>query len=170
MGTHAAIIARRRDGLWGSSYVHWDGYPSHTGVKLHQHYNTQEKVEGLLALGDLSYLDDEMTVPAGHTFATPVKGYTIAYARDDGRDLNVVADPSLITALTRYEDTYVEWVYIWRDGVWVFGAYRVATHGWSRLGNSTYVRALSTPQEAGVPPAKRSMLRRVIRYPVARQG
>jgi hypothetical protein len=35
-------------------YVHWDGYPSHMIPILRKNYNTVEKVEELLSLGDLS--------------------------------------------------------------------------------------------------------------------
>ena len=39
-------------------YCHWDGYPSHNGNILQEHYNTPEQVDALLALGDMSVLGE----------------------------------------------------------------------------------------------------------------
>lgn len=39
-------------------YCHWDGYPSHNGTILQEHYNTPEQVDALLALGDMSVLGE----------------------------------------------------------------------------------------------------------------
>jgi hypothetical protein len=37
-----------------SIYSHWDSYPEHNGRILRTHYNTREKVEELIDLGDCS--------------------------------------------------------------------------------------------------------------------
>lgn len=37
-----------------SIYSHWDNYPEHNGRILRTHYNTREKVEELIDLGDCS--------------------------------------------------------------------------------------------------------------------
>lgn len=41
-----------------ASYLHWDGYPSSTGVMLRRCYATPEAVAGLLAFGHISYLSE----------------------------------------------------------------------------------------------------------------
>jgi hypothetical protein len=41
-------------------YCHWDGYPSHNGALLLDHHSTVERVRGLLDLGDLSSLGEEL--------------------------------------------------------------------------------------------------------------
>lgn len=65
-------------------YCHWDGYPSHNGKLLLENYNTPEKVDALINMGSISILDKSMEAPEGHTFDTPVDGYTIFYHRDRG--------------------------------------------------------------------------------------
>jgi len=41
-------------------YCHSDGYPEHQGFILTNYYNTIEKVNELMKLGDLSYLGEEI--------------------------------------------------------------------------------------------------------------
>lgn len=42
------------DGSVLSIYSHWDNFPEHNGRILRTHYNTREKVEELIDLGDCS--------------------------------------------------------------------------------------------------------------------
>ena len=65
-------------------YVHNDGSPATRLPILIENYDTPEKVNALLDLGDLSALYPKMDKPKGHSFKTPVDGYTIAYGRDRG--------------------------------------------------------------------------------------
>lgn len=83
MSTNSMISAKIDDRV-KTIYCHWDGYTSHNGQILLDHYNNQEKVEALLKLGWLSVLDKDCTCPAGHTFDTPVKGHCVSYPRDNG--------------------------------------------------------------------------------------
>ena len=57
MGTRSTIAIKQKDGKYKQIYCHWDGYLSHNGNVLLNHYNTPEKVKELIALGDLSILD-----------------------------------------------------------------------------------------------------------------
>ena len=71
MSTRSTISAWCKDGKVRSIYCHWDGYPSHNGAILMNHYNTQDKIEALLALGDISTLKESVD-------------QTVAYGRDEG--------------------------------------------------------------------------------------
>ena len=42
---------------------------------LTEFYNSQEKAEALVNLGNLSILDKSPDCPEGHTFTAPVPGY-----------------------------------------------------------------------------------------------
>ena len=57
MATRSNIGAKQADGTIKAIYCHWDGYPAHVGATLSEHYNTAEKVEALLNLGDISTLE-----------------------------------------------------------------------------------------------------------------
>ena len=61
MATRAAVIYKSNNGMRGV-YSHWDGYRSGLGVKLKNHFNTRDKVERLIAGGDIAEVDDEGNV------------------------------------------------------------------------------------------------------------
>ena len=56
MATRSTIGIRREDGSVTKIYCHWDGYIEHNGAILQKYYNTADKIEPLLALGNLSCL------------------------------------------------------------------------------------------------------------------
>lgn len=56
MTTHANIAILKTNGDIQSIYCHFDGYPQYVGQILHNHYNNQERVEQLIALGNLEAL------------------------------------------------------------------------------------------------------------------
>ncbi len=119
MSTNAAIIVKHRDGTWTRVYCHWDGYLAGVGVTLRDHYTSQGLAETLVAGGDISRLGPRCDLPPGHTFKTPVDGYTIYYVRDRGE----VKKPAkifdtLFEALPPIYDS-PEFIYVWNK-----------THGW----------------------------------------
>jgi hypothetical protein len=84
MSTNSRIGIENSDGTVSSVYCHWDGYPSHNGIILMEHYQDREKVQKLINLGSLSLLDErvEPDVNETHSFDKPIQGITIAYHRD----------------------------------------------------------------------------------------
>ena len=89
MSTRSSITAKLSDGSYASIYCHFDGYPECVGEMLMTHYIHQDKIDQLLALGDLSSLHENCDKPKGHSYHTPIDGYTIAYHRDRGYKLNI---------------------------------------------------------------------------------
>lgn len=118
MGTRSDIIVHHTDGSWKRIYCHWDGYLSHNGRILHDHYNSQERAEALVKPGDMSSLAPQCSNPYGHTFDTPVRGYCIYYGRDRGEDdaAGVVADT--LFAAWPPEGCWTEFTYVWDQGQW----------------------------------------------------
>lgn len=88
MATRSRIAIEREGGSVESIYCHWDGYPSNNGVILLENYTDRKKVEGLIALGDISSLDEEVEPTNGsqHAYDSPEKGVTVAYHRDRGEE------------------------------------------------------------------------------------
>ena len=58
MSTRSTIEIVREDGSRQRIYAHWDGYLAHNGHILYHKYDTAEKVEVLIALGNISSLGD----------------------------------------------------------------------------------------------------------------
>ena len=97
MATRSRIAIENQDGTVLSIYCHWDGYPSHHGPILLEHYTTQEKVESLIALGSISSLAPETEIPEGvtHNFENATEGIVVAYHRDRKEPIAIKAHGSV---------------------------------------------------------------------------
>jgi len=119
MSTRSSISLKVNEDTIRTIYCHFDGYLSHNGKILLEHYDTYEKVEALIALGDLSVLGASTECKIGHSFDTPIKGLCIAYERDRGETGCKAATSYMITqALRRHGQAYN---YVFRDGNWYMG-------------------------------------------------
>jgi hypothetical protein len=107
MATRSRIAIENQDGSVTSVYCHWDGHIETNGVILNNNYNTKDKVEALIELGNLSSLDKTLET-------------TVAYARDRGEDSHQ-ATYSNVEEL--FEDGFssgVEYIYCFtKDGFWL---------------------------------------------------
>ena len=56
MGTRSIIAKRLEGGTIKAIYCHWDGYPEHNGYILNRYYKSEEDIDKLLELGDISSL------------------------------------------------------------------------------------------------------------------
>jgi len=108
MSTNARLRAKlSNNSFMKPVYVHWDGYPSYMLPILNDQYNSDDKVEELMMLGNLSVLDKKVKPDEGeeHSFDNPAKDTVIAYHRDRGDDKDFWSDRRLYN-------------YIYNDGVW----------------------------------------------------
>lgn len=146
MATRSMIYKEEQDGTLKGIYCHWDGYLEYNGSILLEHYSEPDKLEKLLALGDISSLGEELEVSEavrlyGHYYyisedfkalsdeeqerlkneASSGK-YTVAYHRDFGEKMN----PNDIITLEEqkqgkhlFEKKGVDYIYIQdKNGVW----------------------------------------------------
>lgn len=84
MSTNSTITALCTDGTYKTIYCHWDGDIEGVGKKLVRYFYQQEKIESLMALGNISTLEERIDCPEGHSFENPVANCTVAYGRDRG--------------------------------------------------------------------------------------
>lgn len=100
MSTRSKIAIRRKDGSFQGIYCHFDGYLNYTGEILDKFYDTTEKVEKLISLGNLAKLGFK---PAD----------CFAYCRDGGEDLKFWTNEE------QFNYTYVEdlhrWMVLYQD-------------------------------------------------------
>jgi hypothetical protein len=86
MSTRSMIAKKLPDGRFRAIYSHWDGYPSHNGRILLEHYSDSAKLDRLLDLGNISVLREE--VGEKHDFDMKMlaggEKWTTAYGRDRG--------------------------------------------------------------------------------------
>ena len=121
MSTRSLICKEVGEDEFLAIYCHSDGYPEWTGKKLLDSYNTEEMVDKLLGLGDLSVLDDKLEpTKENHSFDTPESGVTVAYARDRGekKETRILSLKRLDSA---WEEFWAEFVYVFtKDKEWKF--------------------------------------------------
>lgn len=122
MGTRSRVGVMHGDKC-KSIYVHWDGYLSGVGKTLAEHYDSA-KANHLVALGDVSSLNQNIVVPEGvhHSFDEPYDGVTVFYGRDRGETGGEFSvDHTFEDFMQRVVDSGAEYYYIMRDGVWYWG-------------------------------------------------
>lgn len=115
MATRSIIAKKINDKESLAIYCHYDGYLEHNGVILYQEYNTPEKVDKLIGLGDLCVLQRKMdpNPEKAHTRLRPQPGVCIYYGRDMK---NPDSEPTITqTSQLANLSNWAEHVY-WYDG------------------------------------------------------
>lgn len=110
----------RKDGSIDSIYCHWDGYPEHNGSILASNYSSLKKINDLIDLGDLSYLDEKIKpTTKNHTFDDPESGVTIAYKRDRGEENTEHITHKNYKEFEKYcINSDQEFAYLYKDKKW----------------------------------------------------
>jgi len=125
-----AALAEARAVASAHAYCHWDGYPSHHGPILVENYNSREKAQALIDLGDLSSLGASVGVK--HDFdGPPDHSMCLAYGRDRGEKGVEKKSASSLVALAKHaQDCDGEYLYVFgKDGVWRYAPGGVAFFG-----------------------------------------
>lgn len=125
MGTRSFIIVANPKGDFTGSYCHWDGYLSHNGKLLLEHYNSKGKARELVRLGSLSSLGERAAPlnPEAHSFSRKEEGTTVAYHRDRGEPWDGVKPITFdtLSELVKYADeSWAEYVYLFWNGHWSY--------------------------------------------------
>jgi len=117
MSTRSMIALKREDKIT-AIYCHFDGYVEGVGMTLLRHWNTLEKVESLMELGDLSSLGLEIGQKQDFNLPTD-KTWCLAYGRDRGEtDVGSRDFHSLHYAEGNYGD--VDYLYVFDGTHWSF--------------------------------------------------
>lgn len=114
MSTRARIGIENENGKVTSIYTHSDGYPDHHWPVLTEHYNTEEKVRALLALGDLSWLGE--SIGEKHDFGGENYEWCLAYGRDRGETGTEAETHESIA----WPDGGQYYEYLFRRGAWLW--------------------------------------------------
>ena len=133
MATRSTIAIAREDGTVAQVYAHWDGYLEGNGALLVNNYNTADKVEELIALGDISSLNVEVGVkhPFGYDYNKPgdaeewerlYGNMSTFYGRDRGEE---GTQARVFKDVEDYETNYQpeEFNYLFIEGRWYYKSY-----------------------------------------------
>lgn len=125
MATRSTIALEFADGSVGQVYCHWDGYLSHNGNILLNHYMDPFKLQKLIDIGDLSSLRPEVNPEPyrEHTFDNSQEDVCVFYGRDRGE---TGIDARYFKNFDEYKANhqYEEFEYVLRtDGNWYVSEY-----------------------------------------------
>ena len=114
MATRSTITIINNEGKFETIYCHNDGYIEWNGKILNENYNTIEKAQELVDLGQISSLYPKIKPEGEHSFESPEEGVTVAYGRDRG-ETGVEKDVS-----DSFRDCQKgEYNYLFVNGAWV---------------------------------------------------
>lgn len=111
MATRSTISIKTPEGKYRKIYCNWDGYLSHNGKILKEHYTDVDKINRLIDLGDISSLGENVEPKGDHSYDKPEKGVVVAYGRDRGEE-----DVEFKLFDTLAEIDLEEYNYVWDDG------------------------------------------------------
>lgn len=121
MSTRSFICKETPDGRYFGIYCHSDGYLTYNGALLVDHYSDAEKVDKLIALGDLSVLaekiDPDPSRPHSFEYNERQDDVCVAYTRDRKEK----AEDTRARFLTPQDalESWGEYMYVFgQDGVW----------------------------------------------------
>lgn len=86
------------------TYLHYDGYPEHTGKILYEEYNTTDKVKELIKLGWLESID---------------KGEVISFHEDKGWGYNEI-QPETVNTLNEFIKLEFNYLFDTKTEKWKF--------------------------------------------------
>jgi hypothetical protein len=121
----ASMIARETPSGIEAIYTHGSGYPEHQLPLLTKHYATDEAIEALMKLGDLSVLGSEIGRKHdfdGHGKDPETRNWCLSYWRDRGEEDTgriIYSREDVFLAAARRE--WADYVYLFRrDGRWYY--------------------------------------------------
>jgi hypothetical protein len=116
MATRSYIGIRNTDDSVDYIYCHYDGYPSHNGAILTEHYSTIDKVKALLELGDLSILAPEIGEKQDfNDRSTHNNNWCLAYGRDRGEPNTKARNDKYSEVIN---DKGIDYAYIFDGDYW----------------------------------------------------
>jgi hypothetical protein len=119
MATRSTIAMVYEDGTVRQIYCHWDGYPSHNGKILLDHYQNPEKVNKLMQLGNISSLGSSIEGGEGHSYENSLENETVFYGRDRGE---TGTDAMTYPSINDYkkDGNVEEYQYLFAEGTWFY--------------------------------------------------
>lgn len=121
MSTRSYICIEENDGTYKGIYCHSDGYLTYNGAMLIDHYNTRERVNALISLGNLSSLGISINPNpySEHSFDNRQENVCVFYARDRGEKGQISQRVELKDLDS--PESWIEYCYIFtKDNEWKY--------------------------------------------------
>jgi hypothetical protein len=153
MASNSRIGKMLPDGTIKQIYCHWDGYvEGGVGETLAEHYNTDENIDALLELGDLSQLAQNLNPTGEHSFDKPQAYVCVAYGRDRGEDSSEVKAEvvTLDEWMKPFYSTMADFYYLYNAGNWLVLDFANEEQGWKLVKEFLPVYSLTNEDFASI--------------------
>ena len=125
MSTRSNIALEFENGQYMVIYCHSDGYLTYNGAILLKHYNTRDKIEELVKLGDLSCLAPQINPdpnkPHSFEYENRQDNVCVAYGRDRNEE-NTQA--RILSKDEMFSNGWIEFFYVFTlDDKWKYYDY-----------------------------------------------
>ena len=125
MSTRSNIAIQLEDDKFKVIYCHSDGYLTYNGAMLLKHYNTRDKIEELVKLGDLSCLAPQINPdpnkPHSFEYENRQDNVCVAYGRDRNEE-NTQA--RILSKDEMFSNGWIEFFYVFTlDDKWKYYDY-----------------------------------------------
>jgi hypothetical protein len=131
MSTRSRIAKQDSTGRVTMIYCHSDGYPEYNGRLLLEHYQDEQKIDQLLALGDISFLAPTLGVKHPFDILFPVPAWeseeyalresmVMAYHRDRDDPWDRTKPGVFASLRVIPKDFYEEYFYLRKNGRWMY--------------------------------------------------
>lgn len=139
MSTQAGIGIQRSDGTVAAIYCHHDGYLEHVGRALAEHFNSRERAEALIALGNISGLSRSGNLEFDREASDRYESDsgTEAYHRDQREDWESNAPEEFDGPAAWHREVGYEHEYLWMEPIEDApeGWHKYVGGGWTPLGS-----------------------------------
>lgn len=117
MATNSQIAVVLPSGQVKGVTVHFDGYVGGVGYELYTNYNSFDRAVEVCSHGNISVLCHSTECPPGHSWDTPVPGYTVFY----GRDRKLPSEESVVYSSIDEFVWYISrpYVYLFTNNQWL---------------------------------------------------
>ncbi len=153
MATNSRIGKMLPDGTIKQIYCHWDGYiEGGVGETLVEYYDTEENIDALLELGDLSQLAQNLNPTGEHSFDKPQAYVCVAYGRDRGEDSSEVS-AGVVTLdewMKPFYSTMADFYYLYNTGNWLVLDFAHEEEGWKLVKEFLPVYSLTNEDYASI--------------------
>jgi hypothetical protein len=122
MATNSRIGKMLPDGTIKQIYCHWDGYvEGGVGETLVEHYDNEQDIDALLALGDLSILARYLYPTGEHSFDKPETHVCVSYSRDrkENEEDTCAKVVSMEEWMTPFYSLGADYYYLFNAGNWL---------------------------------------------------
>ena len=122
MSTRSLIAMQIEADKYRKIYCHFDGYLTHNGALLLDHYNSPEKVKELIDVGDISVLaknlNPDPTRKHGFDYYDRQEDVVVAYGRERGEE-NCEAEECTFAELD--DNIWVDYIYVFtQENKWAY--------------------------------------------------